>query len=364
MPNRSIVRIKGFVKDYAWGNSDFIPSLIGGFSGRSQAEYWMGTHRNGHAVLDDGTPLVEYIQHDLRFLFKILAIADPLAIQCHPNTYQAMEGWMREAKLRDEGKFHYYSDSKQKSKAFIALTPVSVLYGFLPMPRIIENLSNTIPKVMGLVEPLCCDHMSLYSGLFSLSPEKQKIILYELDRRVARSDSMLSVNGIIRKCLELYPRDIGCLFPLIMNLVLLEPGEGLFMEMGVLHAYCFGNGVEVMTNSENVLRCALTRMRVDHGEIRRIAKFEDSSAVRCQTRIDDEGRREFLFPVNDFRLVSIGPGEYEIKGETESVGIVLDGYLTIRQADDELIFNKGESFYIASGTRYHISSNGTAFFAR
>ena len=366
MSEGSIVRIRGIVKDYAWGNKDYIPALIGGYSGMPQAEYWMGTHKNGEAVLEDGRFLSEYAGHDLTFLLKILAIDNPLSIQCHPNKRQAIEGWMRESKLRSEGKDVNYQDPHQKAEALIALTPVSALCGFRSIDSIRENLKAFVPESWKLLKQSSVTHWNLCSALYSLSHESRQAVLEELALSVAgtESASMFTIEGIIRKCLSLYPDDIGCLFPLIMNLVCLEPGEGIFLEPGVMHAYCFGNGVEVMTSSDNVLRGGLTHMRMDVPELGRIATFDQYRAMKCNIKKDEYGRTEYVFPCDDFRLVSIGPGKYDIKDNEESVGIIVDGHITIECSSGVKEFSKGESLYVPGGRQYSILSDGAAFFAR
>lgn len=366
MPKKVIARILGIVKDYAWGNLDFIPSLIGGYSGRQQAEYWMGTHKNGEAVLEDGRMLSEYAGHDLGFLLKILAIDNPLSIQCHPNKRQAAEGWRREAKLRAEGAEVNYQDPNQKAEAFIALSPVLAMCGFQPLSSIKDNLRSFVPDGWKDLEPFSSSCWELYSALYSLSFEKKGAVLRELSHKVPESDglSMLSVSGVIRRCLSLYPDDIGCLFPLILNMVRLDPGEGVFLEPGVLHAYCYGNGVEIMTASDNVLRGGLTHMRMDMAELRRIAVFEQYNASKCKTAIDEAGRTEYIFPCDDFKLVRIGAGDYNVRGEEESVGIVVDGHVIVETSSGRMELMKGQSLYIPGNLEYRIHSEGSAYFAR
>ncbi|MBR0521477.1 MAG: mannose-6-phosphate isomerase, class I, partial [Spirochaetales bacterium] len=196
MLDKGAVRINGVVKDYAWGNPDFIPSLVGGYSGKPQAEYWMGTHRNGEAVLEDGSKLSEYAGHELGFLLKILAIDNPLSIQCHPNKRQATDGWRREAKLRSEGAEVNYQDPNQKAEAFIALTPVLAMCGFQPLSSIRDNLKATVPEGFREIEPHFSSCWELYSALYSLSAEKKKAVIDELSQGIPESDdlSMLSVS--------------------------------------------------------------------------------------------------------------------------------------------------------------------------
>ena len=132
-----IRKIKGKVKDYAWGNDDFIPSLIGGFTGKPQAELWFGTHPSGESCTEDGIPLSKLIAEDrsilgeeaygrfsgkLPLLFKVLAIAKPLSLQCHPDKKQAEEGWERETEYRKAGQLVSYQDRNMKSEMIIIFT--------------------------------------------------------------------------------------------------------------------------------------------------------------------------------------------------------------------------------------------------
>ena len=50
--------VDGHVQHYEWGDSEFIPRLLGvAGKGKPWAELWLGTHPNGPALLDDGAPL-------------------------------------------------------------------------------------------------------------------------------------------------------------------------------------------------------------------------------------------------------------------------------------------------------------------
>ena len=144
-----IRKITGTVKEYAWGNDDFIPSLIGNYTGRPQAELWFGTHPSGESHAEDGSSLSSLIASDpsilgpeayrrysgrLPLLFKVLAIAKPLSLQCHPDKAQAEEGWKREEALRKEGKTCDYQDDNRKAEVIAALSPVTAL------PKLCEAL--------------------------------------------------------------------------------------------------------------------------------------------------------------------------------------------------------------------------------
>ena len=72
---------------------------------------------------------------------------------------------------------------------------------------------------------------------------------------------------------ERYPGDAGVLAALLLNLVVLAPGEALYLPAGNLHAYLSGAGVELMANSDNVLRGGLTSKHVDVAELLRVLDF-------------------------------------------------------------------------------------------
>ena len=55
-----------------------------------------------------------------------------------------------------------------------------------------------------------------------------------------------------------YPNDRGVLCPLFLNHLLLNEGEGFFMGANEPHAYIYGDCVECMALSDNVVRAGLT----------------------------------------------------------------------------------------------------------
>ena len=135
-----IRKIRGIVKNYAWGNSDFIPSLIGGYTGEAQAELWFGAHHLGDAdageiklstlIHDDESYLGSELYHRyngrLPLLMKVLAVEKPLSLQCHPNKEEASSGWKRERKDREQGLSVSYQDDNGKSEMVLALSPLFI----------------------------------------------------------------------------------------------------------------------------------------------------------------------------------------------------------------------------------------------
>ena len=286
------VRIKGIIKDYSWGNDYFISELLGIEKKGVMAEYWIGSHPSGDALLDDGSSLGAYISSDLEgalgkknalsysslpLLLKILAVRRPLSIQCHPDKAQAEEGWIREEGLRREGLLGSYQDDNKKAELLYAITPLSALCGFMELSRVIDNLRTYIPSFFN-------EHLKGESGsirqlvfyLYSLSSEDKKVLIEELVSNISKSPMpledgpFLTLKGIVLAAHEDYPDDIGLVFPLLMNIVHLQDGEALYLKPDTMHAYVRGNAVELMDASDNVIRGGLTKKRCDIKELRRI----------------------------------------------------------------------------------------------
>ena len=377
-----IRRIKGIVKDYAWGNKDFIPSLIGGYTDKPQAELWLGTHPAGDAVLDDGSKLSSLIYSDKSFLgkdwnrfsghlpllMKILAIDKPLSLQCHPDKAQAVSGWNREAEARAKDEPCSYSDDNPKCEMFLALSPVTAMCGFRPLEVIKADLAAIVPSSYGrTIMALSSSIKNLFMSLFALDGNEKKIILEELASSLSASTSsswdglFMTREGVARKCLSEHPGDIGCIFPYLLNIVHLRIGEALPIVPDTLHAYVYGNGVELMNASDNVLRGGLTPKRIDLPELERVMSFDEYNAVKCTVSEDGFGRRCYSSPSPDFRLLSAGTGIYEIKDDSIAIAIVTEGSVRFSSKGESLILSKGEAAVIPASYDYTMNVRGEIF---
>lgn len=381
-----IKRIKGVVKNYAWGNTDYIPSLLGGFDGNPQAEYWMGTHPSGEAMLDDGRRLSELLKEDesvlgevnirrfgksLPLLFKVLAIATPLSLQCHPDKKQAEDGWAREAGLREQGLEHNYQDDNQKAEILVALSPVTAMCGFRPNDEIKRNLALMLPVCYPeYLERYADDNQSLFMRLYELSKDEVNAVLEEfkasLDKADCRSWSgnFLSPKGIAKRCLEIYPGDIGALFPIILNVVHLNIGEGLYLNPDTLHAYVYGNGIELMDASDNVLRGGLTAKRIDLDELKRIMRFDSEQVAKVQMSKDSYGRRVYKTPTEAFLLLSAASGDYHVTESRLMLVLVTEGMVRFSSEGESITLEKGECALIPKSiSDYTMKVRGQVFFA-
>ena len=381
-----IRKIRGTVKDYAWGNDDFIPSLIGGYTGKPQAELWFGTHPAGESFTYDGESLSSLIESDrtvlgesaydrfagkLPLLFKVLAIARPLSLQCHPTKAQAEDGWKREEEKRKKGEPVDYQDDNQKSEIIAALSPITALCGFRDTEVCTADLAALIPaSYTSIIKPFAVDMKSLFLGLYGLSEADRTAVLDEFrDSLSHRSEDswsglFLTRKGIAEKCLQEYPGDIGALFPYLMNLVYLQIGEALYLEPDTLHAYVLGNGVELMDASDNVLRGGLTKKRIDLEELERIMSFDSVDVKKVQTTKTGSGRTTYEIPSRNYVLRRAGSGSYEVKGGRLSLALVTEGTARFSYKGEGLRLEKGECALIpASAAPYGLNIRGTVFFA-
>ena len=381
-----IRKIKGTVKDYAWGNDDFIPSLVGGYTGEPQAELWFGTHPSGESYTEDGTRLSELIASDasilgerdyerfhgqLPLLFKVLAIASPLSLQCHPDKIQAEDGWRREEEKRKRGEEVNYQDDNQKAEVIAALSPITAMCGFRDIEITKADLAALIPvSYAGILKDISTDIKSLFLGLYSLDGKNRKSILKEFSEALESSSDdswsglFLTRKGIALKCLKEYPGDIGAIFPYMMNIVNLQVGEALYLKPDTLHAYVLGNGVELMDASDNVLRGGLTRKRIDLEELERIMSFDPSPASKAQIERTGSGRVSYDTPSESFVLRRASSGSYEVKGGRLSLALVTEGTARFSYKGEGLRLEKGECALIpASAAPYGINIRGTVFFA-
>ena len=60
-----------------------------------------------------------------------------------------------------------------------------------------------------------------------------------------------------------YPADIGVVSAFFLNYVKLNPGEALYIGANEPHAYLYGECIECMATSDNVVRAGLTPKNLD-----------------------------------------------------------------------------------------------------
>lgn len=288
------------IQAYAWGSRTAIAELLGrpAPSAVPQAEMWMGAHpRAPSKIFVDGAwqPLDRLIQQypeailgpgvaarfgpRLPYLFKVLAAAEPLSIQAHPDLSQAREGFAREnrAGIPIDAPTRNYRDDNHKPELICALSPFWALNGFRLAAGISANLRALCPASLRAeiaafeAADATAAVRTLFSGLMTLDTMRRRAVVEEAvtSARQGEGEVCRWVAALGRR----YPADIGVLAPALLNLVCLAPGEAMFLPAGRLHAYLEGTAIEIMANSDNVLRGGLTAKHVDVPELLRVLHF-------------------------------------------------------------------------------------------
>ena len=405
-----IFRMVNPIQEYDWGSTTSIPDLMNRPNPASvpMAELWMGAHPkapsrivvNGRekslldAIVEDpvamvGSSVREEYGSTLPYLFKVLAAEKALSIQSHPNKRQAEVGWEREnaAGISPAAADRNYRDANHKPELICALTPFWGLRGFRMIPDIVEDFrsfADSDTDATLLAERLAARQNSdglrqFFSSLMNLGSDARERLLTHAVAYASRRWRALSGSDAVRRpdgplansgsaareaaaerfywVCELahqFPGDIGVLGPLYLNTVFLEPGEAMFLSAGVLHAYLHGTGVELMANSDNVLRGGCTTKHIDVPELLATVDFRPEVP---QILLPEGGRtRTYRSGAREFRLsvatVSADEPELPLEGGMPKVVLCTQGSCVLteltanRQVDVKL--ERGHSVYITA----------------
>lgn len=290
------------VQNYAWGSRSALAEFLGrpAPAPRPEAELWIGAHPKApsrvvsppgrgtldQAIQDDpigilGADVCDRFGNELPFLLKVLAAAEPLSIQAHPSQDQARRGWARENAegIPVNAPHRNYRDTNHKPELVAALSPFVALKGFRAVDEIVRRLDvlgrqELSPQIgRAAREKDAAALRALFARLLTLDPEESAPVLARARRESAAREGQEDWAWVSR-LLERFPGDGGALAPLYLNLVTLAPGEALFLAAGELHAYLEGMALEIMANSDNVLRGGLTSKHVDVPELLATLTFE------------------------------------------------------------------------------------------
>jgi len=369
-------KLRNQIKHYDWGSPDFIPRLMGITSNSEPyAELWMGSHASSPSLvsLPSGEmSLGEFIACDPRrylgektaerygafpFLFKLLAAEKPLSIQAHPNLAQAREGFERENKagLAQNAPNRNYRDSNHKPEIICALTPFTGMCGFRSPDEIRRLFSAFLDSAPASVRegfvPLL-QTLEMPNPTTALRNFLEILFTISQELREALTEFILSAHGaenceweLMRDFARLHPGDPTVIAPLYLNVFRLEPGEAIFLKAGVLHAYIHGFGVELMANSDNVLRGGLTSKHIDIPELMKVLDFNPLKPriIKPETNFSC-----FTYPApcEEFSLtVMRGTGGVInmplALAQSASIGIVTEGEVSVSST----VLKQGESAF-------------------
>jgi mannose-6-phosphate isomerase len=314
-----VKRLINRIQTYAWGSPTAIPALLGTApTGAPQAELWIGAHPSAPS-LADGRPLDALIAEHPRallgaasvarfgprlpFLLKVLAAAKPLSLQAHPSRAQALAGFAKEnaAQVPLAAPHRTYKDDNHKPELLCALTPFRALCGFRDATQTHELLAAL--KVESLRSTLADRGLRALFQQVMTMPQGAAGSLVDEVVSACRSRAPAGFEAECANAVSLaaaYPGDVGVIGALLLNLVHLQPGDALALGAGNLHAYLEGTGIEVMANSDNVLRGGLTPKHVDVPELLHVLDFSNGPAAIVRPRGSPEAVYETPFP--DFRL--------------------------------------------------------------
>ncbi len=328
-PTAEPIVLQASFQQYAWGDGIFIPRLFGIDAPEGPyAEAWMGSHpAMPSRVLLAGVPrsLLELLRAEgpsllgadvaqrfggLPYLLKILSIGRPLSVQVHPSAADARRGFEREeaAGIAFTSPARSYRDPNAKPELFVALKPSSALCGFRPFDELVQPMDDLaeIAAMLPAFEHNSESWKAWLKAYFDLPSERAAPALEAwVDRRTANRDDPRS--AWIRLAHDTFSRpgapDPGLPFIDLLNLVHLEPGDGLFLRSGIVHAYLEGAGVEIMASSDNVVRCGLTSKHVDADELVKVVDFRPSEPTVVRPS-PGPGRREssYVTETPDFEL--------------------------------------------------------------
>jgi len=304
-------------RDYAWGSTTLIADLTGRApSGRPEAEVWLGDHPADPAELLDGRTLdawiaVEGTSHgvpsQLPYLLKLLAAASALSIQAHPSKAQAEAGFAREeaAGIPRDAAERTYRDANHKPELIVA---VSETFRALAGLRDLDATRRLV-AALGSGAGALADRLNRADASpgdvlgWVVSDEGRAHVPAIIDAALAaRSDEFADELEVARELDGGFPGDPGIVVALLMNLVTLRRGEGLFVPAGVLHAYLAGLGVELMAASDNVMRGGLTPKHIDVAELLGVLDPQPGPMPILHAEPVAAGLGTFPVPVSDFAL--------------------------------------------------------------
>jgi len=314
----------------------------------------------------------------LPYLLKVLAAETPLSLQAHPTQEQARAGFDAEqaAGVPLDSPRRNYKDRSHKPELLCALTPFSALCGFRPIEdtlalfRAFKN-AERVSSVLQILErrPTEAGLAELFSTLLELSPDQRADLAQET---LAQCALLSAAAGQFQREFtwatrigELYPGDVGILIALLLNLVQLAPGEAIYLPAGNLHAYLQGVGVEIMANSDNVLRGGLTPKHVDPVELLRVLEFHASPETVL--RGEEQGNaRVYRTPAREFELQSITLTLNEPVTLSDRRGPEIlfcqQGQLSVPSNGQELTVAQGQAVFVgADEPSYAVSGAGTLF---
>ncbi|MYM58172.1 mannose-6-phosphate isomerase, class I [Vibrio sp. OCN044] len=387
----SVYKLNNVIQTYSWGSIRSLHEMfnVENPDHKPQAEMWMGAHPGGCSrVLDQDISLTALLSGnsttmlgsytalrygELPYLLKVIAADSPLSIQVHPNKQQAEAGFQRENELGIpiNANHRNYKDSNHKPELVYALTFFSALNGFRPIDEIIHlfeeaNIQPLRPLLQMLRDqPNEASLGSLFTKILTLAGDDKQSALSELILAVEmppKSRLAKEAWQTIKILMTHYQGDVGLFAPLLLNIVELAPGEAMFLHAQTPHAYLSGTALEIMANSDNVLRAGLTKKHIDTKELINNLSVKPTQASRLiMSPIEKPFRLTYPIPVDDFCFdIVLSTAEQQVFYiRSAEVLFCIEGQILIETEQHSVRLEKGESAFITCDCHsYHISGVG------
>jgi mannose-6-phosphate isomerase len=374
---------------------------------------WIGAHPSAPSRIDDanGPALSDLIAAEpartlgaqtrtrfgdrLPFLMKLLAAREPLSLQVHPGAERAGRRFAEQvaAGIPLHARERTYPDPSHKPELLYALTRFEGMAGFrdarksaailrgLRLPwldqvadrldggdasRALRDVVTTwlsLPAddVGGKLADVRAAALAAETRAHSAPRMRRPAVLDPGD--VARES--IRVYSATVPLIDRYPSDSGVLVTLLLNHLVLAPGESLFIDAGVVHAYTSGFGVEVMAASDNVLRAGLTPKHVDIPELLEVADFRPISPP-CWTPSPSPNGTRLTPPVDDFELLVLDPhGDcVRLDRETPRLVLCLRDKVELEAGGTHMALEKGQAAFVEAGSPLAVSGHGQASIAQ
>ncbi|MCY4482202.1 MAG: mannose-6-phosphate isomerase, class I [Spirochaetaceae bacterium] len=406
------------IQNYAWGSKSALARLMNRpVAGDPEAELWVGAHPQapsavklaGRRVTLDRLvaehpsemlgPVVHRFGPVLPFLLKVLAVAEPLSIQAHPSLAQAAEGFAREeaAGIGVDASNRNYRDRNHKPELAVALEPYWQLCGFRRYSEMVRHLRAVVSSsLQAAVDELQMRPTEAVLGsLMEIALQLSDRQRAELVRRAqAYAGRQLQVGDgsysnkesqvasaapsdataarWVQRLSSGHPGDAGVISPYLLNLLRLDPGEGIYIGAGTLHAALQGTAVEIQANSNNVLRGGLTVKHVDVPELLRVARFAPQEPHVLRPVPGGGEERHYPTPAVEFALSTVALDKLRQEAALArtiagpEILLFLYGDAAVTDFDGHTVnCRSGEAVFVPAAVKgYRVRGRATMFRAR
>ncbi|KAF3788831.1 Mannose-6-phosphate isomerase 2 [Nymphaea thermarum] len=397
------VFLKCAVQKYEWGKRGeesaaariFSPNSGCPIEDKPYAELWMGTHDSGPSlVLFSGSspdsellPLKEWLSQnpevlgdrvvqrwgaDLPFLFKVLSVAKALSIQAHPDKELAP--------VLHKERPDMYKDPNHKPEMALALTEFEALCGFIDLEEL-KGVLGSLPEIVNLVgkesveELLNIDRsdakdvkaalQSVFTQLMSAKQDAVSETVLEMKNRLIKEKQVRHLTTKEQLALRLeeqYPNDVGVLSSFFLNYVKLNPGEALYLDANEPHAYIYGDCVECMATSDNVVRAGLTPKYRDVETLCSMLTYKQGYPNILKGAEVSEYTKSYQPPFDEFEVdqccLPAGRSTTFSAVQKPSIFIVLNGHGSMKiGSEDEILLTTGNIFLVPAGMEIILTAN-------